>query len=211
MKTALVAGASGLVGSALVKILLESSQYDQVHILVREQLNWVHPKLVQHVIDFEQLADLNFDTKTDDAFCTLGTTISKAGSKSSFFRVDHDYVISFAQKAHTLGAAGFFVVSSMGANPTSAIFYNSVKGKMEQDLKKIGFSRLGIFRPSLLLGPRMEKRAGEKFAGWVMKTLSFLIPPRFKAIHVDQVAKKMIETALQDGKGILILESDKLQ
>jgi len=211
MKTALVAGASGLVGSALVRMLLEASQYDQVHILVREQLNWIHPKLVQHVIDFEQLADFNFDTKTDDAFCTLGTTISKAGSKSAFYRVDHDYVISFAQKAHALGASGFFVVSSMGAIPNSAIFYNSVKGKMEEDLKKIGFSRLGIFRPSLLLGPRMEKRAGEKFAGWVMQTLNFMIPPKFKAIHVDQVAKKMIETALQDEKGIFIHESDKLQ
>jgi uncharacterized protein YbjT (DUF2867 family) len=99
----------------------------------------------------------------------------------------------------------------MGANPTSSIFYNKVKGEMEEDIRAIGFPRLGIFRPSLLLGPRAEKRAGEKIAVWMMKYLGFLIPKKYKAIHVDKVARRMIEQALSNEKGIAILESDKLQ
>ncbi len=211
MKTALVAGASGLVGSSLVKMLLQERDYETVHILVRKKINLAHQKLHQHVVDFDNLATTNFDFKMDDAFVTLGTTIAKAGSKSAFYKVDHDYVISFARKALSLGATGIFVVSSMGANPASSIFYNKVKGKMEEDMKALGYSRLGIFRPSLLLGPRTEKRTGEKLASWMMQTLDFVIPAKYKAIHVDKVAGKMIEQALKDENGLIILESDKLQ
>ena len=211
MKTAVVAGASGLVGSALVRLLLDLPQYSKVHILVRKELKLVHPKLVQQVVDFDRMETLKFDFRADDAFCTLGTTIARAGSKNAFSLVDHDYVCSFAEKAFSMGVRGFYVVSSMGANPASAIFYNQVKGKMEEDIKKCNFPRLGIFRPSLLLGPRTEKRTGEKFAGWMMKRLNFLIPAKYKAIHVDKVARKMVELAFGKGNGIFILESDQLQ
>ncbi|MCX6223044.1 MAG: oxidoreductase [Bacteroidia bacterium] len=211
MKTALVAGASGLVGSSLVKMLLQEPEYESVHILVRKEINLAHQKLHQHVVDFDNLATTNLEFKVDDAFVTLGTTIAKAGSKSAFYKVDHDYVISFAEKALSLGTTGIFVVSSMGANPASSIFYNKVKGEMEEDMKVIGFPRLGILRPSLLLGPRTEKRAGEKFASWMMQTLDFVIPAKYKAIHIDKVAKKMIELALQNENGVFLLESDKLQ
>jgi uncharacterized protein YbjT (DUF2867 family) len=210
MRTAIVAGASGLVGSALVSQLLLSSQYSQVVILVRNRINLEHPKLIQLVIDFDQMEDLTVNFKVDDAFCTLGTTISKAGSKAAFIKVDHDYVCSFAKKVHELGATGFYIVSSMGANPSSSIFYNKVKGTTEEDLKKIGIHRLVILRPSLLLGPRTEKRAGEKFASWIMQALDFMIPLKYKAIHVNKVAGKMIEVASQEEQGIFILESDKL-
>ena len=211
MKTAVVAGASGLVGSALVKLLLELPHYTKVHLLVRKEIGLAHPKLIQHVVDFDNIESLELGFQAEDAFCTLGTTIAKAGSKEAFNLVDHDYVCSFASKAFAMGVTGFYVVSSMGANPTSAVFYNKVKGEMEEDLKKCNFPRLGIFRPSLLLGPRTEKRAGEKFAGWLMKTLNFLIPAKYKAIHVDKVARRMIEVALGKGNGIFVLESDKLQ
>ena len=211
MKTAVLAGATGLIGSSLYKMLLETPQYAQVHILVRKKIDADHPKLVQHVVDFENLKDQPFDFKVDDAFCTLGTTIAKAGSKPAFIRVDHDYVIAFAEMALAAGATGYYLVSSMGANPASNIFYNKVKGLVEEDLKLLGFSRLGIFRPSLLLGPRVEKRAGEKFASWMMTALDFMIPAKYKAIHVDQVARKMVEAASQTERGIFVLESDKLQ
>jgi uncharacterized protein YbjT (DUF2867 family) len=210
MRTAIVVGASGLVGSALVRMLLKSIHYSQVHILVRKEMHLSNKKLVQHVVDFDQLATLPFDFKVDDAFCTLGTTIAKAGSKDAFIRVDHDYVIAFAEKALSLGAKGCFVVSSMGANPKSRIFYSRVKGAMEEKLTSLNFSSLAIFRPSLLLGPRTEKRAGEKFSGYMMKALDFMIPSKYKAIHVDKVAKKMINVALKAEKGVHILESDKL-
>lgn len=211
MKTCLVAGASGLIGSSLVKMLLESPGYEKVHILVRRKIDLVHPKLVQYLVDFDKLDDFQPDFKADDAFVTLGSTIAKAGSKSAFYKVDHDFVVSFAKKARSFGASGLFVVSSMGANASSSIFYNKVKGEMEENIKAIGFPSLGIFRPSLLLGPRQEKRAGEKFAAWVMRLFDFMIPARYKSIHVDKVANKMIELALSDTKGIIILESDKLQ
>ncbi|MEI7829804.1 MAG: oxidoreductase [Prolixibacteraceae bacterium] len=211
MKTCLVAGASGLVGSSLVRMLQESPQYDKVHILVRSEIDLVHPKLVQHLVDFEKLVDCDLDFKVIDAFVTLGTTIAKAGSKNAFYKVDHDFVVAFAKRAYSLGASGLFVVSSMGANPSSSIFYNKVKGEMEENIKGIGFPRIGIFRPSLLLGPRSEKRAGERFAGWMMQALDFIIPAKYKSIHVDKVAKRMVELALNETKGITILESDKLQ
>lgn len=182
-----------------------------MHILVRKELHRTNKKLVQHLVDFDQLTMLPFDFKVDDAFCTLGTTIAKAGSKDAFTRVDHDYVIVFAEKALSMGAKGCYVVSSMGANPKSRIFYNRVKGEMEEKLKTLNFPGLAIFRPSLLLGPRTEKRAGEKFSGYVMKALDFMIPSKYKAIHVDKVAKKMVEVALKDEKGVHILESDQLQ
>jgi uncharacterized protein YbjT (DUF2867 family) len=211
MRTCLVAGASGLVGSSLVRMLLESPGYEKVHILVRKKIDLVHPKLVQHLVDFEKLDHFQADFKANDAFVTLGTTIAMAGSKSAFYKVDHDYVVAVANKAFSLGASGLFVVSSMGANPSSSIFYNKVKGEMEENIKGIGFARLGIFRPSLLLGPRQEKRAGEKFAGWIMQFFDFMIPAKYKSIHVDKVANKMIELALSDKNGLFILESDKLQ
>jgi len=210
MKTCVVAGASGLVGSSLTRMLLENRAYSRVHILVRKELDLSHPKLIQHLVDFNQLTSDQFDFKADDSFCTLGTTIGKAGSKEAFYKVDHDFVLAFARLSLQLGAKGFYVVSSMGANSNSAIFYNKVKGAVEEDLKKTGFRRLGIFRPSLLLGPRTEKRVGEKFASWIMQSLNFMIPAKYKAIHVDKVAKKMMEAALQDNEGIFILESDQL-
>lgn len=211
MRTALIAGASGLVGSALTRMLPENSGYDQVHILVRKELNLAHPKLFQHVVDFSRLAEYPFDFVATDAYCALGTTIAIAGSKEAFYRVDHDYVLSFAQLSKQLGATGFFVVSSMGANPKSSIFYNKVKGEMEEGVKNCGFDRLGIFRPSLLLGPRVEKRAGEKFAGAMMKLLNFMIPAKYKAIHVDKVAAGMMAKALTGEPGIFTWESDQLQ
>ena len=211
MKTALVAGASGLVGSSLIKMLLQEPSYGAVHILVRKEINVIHPNLYQHVVDFDNLAATNLDFKVDDAFVTLGTTIGKAGSKAVFYKVDHDYVISFARLALSSGATGFFVVSSMGAIPSSSIFYNKVKGEMENDVKTIGFPRLGILRPSLLLGPRTEKRFGEKMASWMMLALDFMIPSKYKAIHVDKVAGKMIELAVKEEDGCFILESDRLQ
>jgi uncharacterized protein YbjT (DUF2867 family) len=210
MKTAFVAGASGLVGTTLVNQLLLSPHYSQVIILVRSRINLEHPKLSQLEVNFDQIGNLPLNLSVDNAFCTLGTTISKAGSKAAFIKVDHDYVCSFAKKALELGATGFFVVSSMGANPTSSIFYNKVKGLTEEDLKKSGIPRLVIFRPSLLLGLRTEKRAGEKFASWIMKTLDFMIPLKYKAIYSNKVAGKMIEASLQEEKGVFILESDKL-
>ncbi len=211
MKTALVAGATGLIGTSLIRMLLESQAYDQVHILVRRKMELVHPKLNQHVLNFDELPQQNFDFKVDDAYCTLGTTIAKAGSQDAFIKVDHTYVVDFAKAALSLGASGFFVVSSMGANPSSSIFYSRVKGQMEEELKSIGFPRLGIFRPSLLLGPRVEKRAAERFSGWMMTALDFMVPRKYKTIHVDKVAKKMIEKALLEENGIYTFDSGQLQ
>lgn len=206
----MVAGASGLVGTALVRLLLESPQYDQVHILVRKEMMQQHPKLVQHVVDFELLAEQTLDFTAEDAFCALGTTIAKAGSRPAFIRVDHDYVVAFAEKSLELGATGLFVVSSMGANARSMAFYNRVKGQMEEVVKKMKFPRMGIFRPSLLLGNRMEKRTGEQIAAWVMRRLDFMFPVKYKAIPADKVAARMVELALRSEPGLFVLESDEI-
>jgi uncharacterized protein YbjT (DUF2867 family) len=211
MKSALVIGATGLVGIEIVRLLCDQPEYKQVHILTRRPVEVDHSKVTQHINNLENLKDLMLDIQIDDAFCALGTTIKTAGSKESFYKIDHDLVVTFAKKAQEMGATGFFVVSSMGADSNASLFYNKVKGQMEESVKKLNFKCLGIFRPSLLLGDRQEKRAGEKFAGFLATTFQFLIPDKYKAIHVRQVAKKMVQVALDGKEGYNLLESDQLR
>ncbi|AWV98960.1 oxidoreductase [Arcticibacterium luteifluviistationis] len=207
-KSALLVGASGLIGKSLLKQLLESTDYEKVIILVRRKIDLEHPLLEQRVIDFDKLGSLTF--KTDHVFCTLGTTIKTAGSKEAFKRVDEDYPFQIAENCFKNGATLFAIVSSMGSDKNSRFFYNQVKGQVEEKLENIGFPYLGIFRPSMLLGDRNEKRIGETIGQAFMKGLGFLIPKKYKAIHVDKVALAMLEYAKRPNKGLSIIESDKM-
>lgn len=206
----MVIGATGLVGSELLKILTKSDHYQTVHVISRRPIKIVHPKINYHVSDFEKMDQIEIDDEIDDAFCTLGTTMKKAGSREAFKKVDYKFIVSFAKKAKELGASNFVVVSSMGAKPSSSFFYNRVKGETEEALKEIVFKRLVILRPSLLLGERKEKRFGETFAETIMTTFDFMIPAKYKAIPVENVATKMFHSALENGTGISIYESDQI-
>lgn len=200
-KTALLVGATGLVGGFVLERLLAHPAYSKVEIWVRRELQIGDPKLSQRVVDFEHLDAQALKTGTDEVFCCLGTTIRKAGSQAAFRRVDHDYPLALARLAKAGGADKFLMVSALGADPKSSVFYNRVKGEVEQSVAAVGLPKTYFFRPSLLLGPRTEHRPGEKIG----IVLGILIAPlligglrKYRPIHADAVAAAMVYAANHD-------------
>jgi uncharacterized protein YbjT (DUF2867 family) len=213
-RTALIAGASGLVGSHLLRMLLQSERYSQVISVGRRELAIIHPKLDQQIVDFDNLKKSASELAADDVFCCLGTTIEKAGTKEAFYKVDHTYVTQLAEITLRRNASQFLVVSSMGADAGSRVFYNRVKGEMERDVRALGFQSLHIFRPSLLLGEREEHRTGEEIGAKIMKPLSKLMfgPLRkYRPIKAGTVAGAMLRVAAQDRKGDKVYLSDEIE
>jgi uncharacterized protein YbjT (DUF2867 family) len=210
-RTALVAGASGLVGGLLLDGLLESPLYREVCSLGRRPLPKQHPKLIQRIVDFAQVEGEALPA-ADDAFCCLGTTIKKAGSQEAFRAVDHDAVLAFAQAARKAGARRFLLVSALGADKGSRIFYNRVKGETEEDLKAVGFESLVLLRPSLLMGDRAESRPGERAAILVTKVLGPLLRPfSSRPIEASTVARAMLALAKSAPGGTRVALSGELQ
>jgi uncharacterized protein YbjT (DUF2867 family) len=206
---ALVAGGSGMVGQILVEKLLNHPHYTEVNILVRKTQNISHPKLVQTIFDVEE-SDLS-SFHYDHIFCCLGTTIAKAGSQEAFSKVDKEYPLTLGKAMINNGSSLFAIVTAGGANKNSSIFYNRIKGEVEEGLRQLGFKSLGIFRPSMLLGVRNEKRSIEKLGQRLMLTFDFLIPKRYKAIQAEKVAEAMIQFAIDSKDGVSIFESDQMQ
>ena len=209
-KTALVLGATGLIGDLLTHLLTESTRYNTVKVLVRNSLTWKHPRMQEVLFDYERPNGLL--TQADDVFCCLGTTMKKAGSKEAFRKVDYQYPMDIARRALENGAKQFAIVTSMGADPESSFFYNRVKGEVERDLTAMRFPALFIFRPSLLLGDRRnDNRLGERLAEGAMRLLSPLIPAKYKGIEASKVATAMLTTTQQNLTGPHVYESDLLQ
>ncbi len=158
-KRALIAGATGLVGGYVLRHLLAHPSYSRVAILVRRESPIRDPKLTQRIVDFAHLDAGVSGVAPDEVFCCLGTTIRKAGSEEAFRRVDYDYPLALARLAKAVGANKFLMVSALGADPKSAVFYNRVKGEVEQAIAAIGLPAAYFFRPSILTGPRAEQPA----------------------------------------------------
>ncbi|KQO16652.1 oxidoreductase [Paenibacillus sp. Leaf72] len=212
-RTAVVAGATGLIGKELVQLLLNDVAYRAVTILVRRPTGMVHPKLVEQIIDFDQLQQADVQMGGADVFCTLGTTIKKAGSQDAFRKVDYQYPLSLGQLASRQGARQLLLVSAIGANPSSRAFYNRVKGEVEEALSSLKLPVLHILRPSLLLGERKEFRFGERIAA----SLSVLLSPLFSGplrkyapVQASTVAKAMIFAAKSNQAGIHIHENEHI-
>ena len=196
-----------------MQLLLEDSSIQGVTIFVRKELNLKNPKLKQVIVDFDKLDSYAEHFKVDQVFCCLGTTIKTAGSQEAFLKVDYTYVIESARIAKSQATPAFSVVSAMGANSKSGIFYNRVKGDMEEALQKIGFSSLLIFRPSLLIGERKEVRTGEVIGAAISNLFSFLFVSglkKYKPIQGSLVAKSMLDHAKSKIKGFQIIESDEM-
>jgi uncharacterized protein YbjT (DUF2867 family) len=209
--TALVAGASGLVGSFLLDGLLESPRYRQVISLGRRALPKEHPKLVQRNVDFARLEEESLPS-AEEAFCCLGTTLKKAGSQEAFRAVDHDAVLAFARASKRAGVRRFLVVTALGADARSRVFYNRVKGEAEQALQALGFESLVILRPSLLLGERAESRPGEHAAIVASRLLAPLLRPfGGRPIEARTVARAMAALAHDAPKGVRVALSGELQ
>jgi uncharacterized protein YbjT (DUF2867 family) len=211
--TAIISGATGLVGEQLLKLLLSDPAYGSVIAVVRRPLELTHGKPEQRVIDFEKLPDVISGLKADHGFCSLGTTIRAAGSKEKQYRIDHDYVVEFARGCHAAGVSRFAVVSSIGADAGSSNFYLRTKGEMERDLQTIPFDSLYILRPSFLLGERKEFRAGEKTAIAVMKVLNPLMVGglrKYRGVNAINVAITMIRQINSGNDGVKIIRSDEV-
>lgn len=212
-KTAIIIGASGLVGNEVLKLLLTDDRFNKVNVFVRKPLPVNHPKLEQHVIDFDLIYKSTDLVKGDVLFCCLGTTIKTAGSKDEFKKVDYSYPLAFAKIAKQNEVKKFLIISSIGANNTSSNFYLKVKGDIEKELEKLKFESLIIARPSMLLGDRKEFRLGESTGKMVMKLISILFIgklKKYKAVEARTVAKAMIELSESDLAGVSVIQSDKL-
>ncbi|MDQ0220994.1 NAD-dependent epimerase/dehydratase family protein [Peribacillus cavernae] len=213
-KSALIVGASGLVGRELLQYLLNERDYRRVVTLVREPLGIQHPKLLEVPVDFDRLDTHRERFDVDDVFCCLGTTIKKAKTREEMAKVDIGYPLAVAKLAYENAAKQFLVISSMGADPDSRIWYSRMKGVLEQEVKKVGFPSLNIFRPSLLLGNRKEFRLGESAAASILPLLSFLLVgslKRYKAIQAKTVALAMYRSAQRDNHGITTYLSHEIE
>jgi uncharacterized protein YbjT (DUF2867 family) len=213
MKTALIAGATGLIGKQLMYKLIESNAYSKVIILVRKAYEIKHPKLEQIPANYENMDSLLLSAIPDDVFCCLGTTMAKAGSKEAFHKVDYTYVLNLASFFAAKGAKNFLLVSSIGADKTSAVYYSRTKGEIEEAVSKLPYKGIFIFRPSILLGKRDEFRLGERIGiGLALVLQPFMLGSikKYRPIYGAKVAVGMIKCALQDKEGKFILESDQI-
>lgn len=212
-RIAVILGASGLVGEQLLGLLLESTRYGEVRALLRRSMGLQHAKLREHVVDFDKPDSLAPLLRAHDVFCCLGTTIKKARTRDAFYTVDFVYPVTAAKAAASNGARQFLVISAMGADARSRIFYNRVKGEMEEAVRRVSFEAVHIFRPSLLLGGRREFRPGEIVAGLFSRLLvPFMVGPlrKYRPIQARAVARAMMHVASADMPGG-IYESDRIQ
>ncbi|MGI4822971.1 MAG: NAD-dependent epimerase/dehydratase family protein [Janthinobacterium lividum] len=208
-KTALLAGATGLVGNALLPLLLASERYAKVIVVGRRPVATEHPKLTQVVTELSKLEDERLRLIADDVYCCLGTTMRQAGSKEAFYEVDFLYVIKLAAITAANFAAQFLVVSALGADAESRFYYNKVKGEMEAAVQQMPFRAIHIFRPSLLLGQRTAPRLGERIGGWLLTLARPLLRGRwhkYRPVAATTVARAMLQAADEDGGGIRIHE-----
>lgn len=210
-RSVLLAGGSGLVGRELLQILLADPSVAAVHALGRRELPLRHARLVQHRVDFAALPSL---PPVDEAFIALGTTIKVAGSQAAFRAVDFDAVVAVAKAARAAGATRLGVVSAMGADARSRVFYNRVKGEMEQAVGALGFETLVIARPSLLVGDRealgQPVRAGEEIGLKVSRWLAPLVPANLRPIAAAAVARALVQ-AVRETSGQRVLPSGQMQ
>lgn len=211
MTTAWIAGASGLVGSKLLSLLLDDPLFTAVVSLGRHPVAQAHPKLTQRTVNFSSL-DVSGLPAPEVAFCTLGTTIAKAGTAEAFRAVDHGAVMAFARAAFGAGARRFEVVTAHGADARSLVLYNRVKAEVESDLQLVGFTSLAIARPSLLLGDRAESRPGERVAVVASRLLGGLLRPfGARPIEADAVARALVAIAHDPPSGAVVYPSSQLQ
>lgn len=189
----LLAGASGLVGGSVLQQALNAQKINGLVTVVRRPSRIADPKLTEWLpADDDLLSGLRSEPM-DAVICCLGTTIRQVGGdKAKFIHVDKDLVLGLARWANVQGVRSFAVVSAIGADPTSRVFYNRVKGEMEQELKAIGFPELHIFHPSILTGPRKEKRTGERIGIAVISAVAPLLPDHYKPMPHDVIAKALL-------------------
>lgn len=213
MKTALVFGSTGLVGSHLLTQLIDREDYSEIKIFVRKPSGIKNPKVKEFIIDFEQLENSRELLKGDDLYICLGTTIKKAGSVANVEKIDRDIPLKVAEICQQNNVQKIAVVSSIGANKNSKNYYLRIKGEMEAGILSLNFTNIAVLRPSIILGERNEKRFAETIGKVFMQVFGYLFIGRakkYRAIHAHTIACAMIAILNQDLKE-KIYESDIVQ
>jgi uncharacterized protein YbjT (DUF2867 family) len=211
---AVIAGASGLIGSSLLSILLDARQYDEVLALVRKKLPIEHKKLVQLIIDFDKLDEHRAAITGYALFCCLGSTRKKTPDLNVYRKIDQLYPLQLAQMARQNGMKQYHLVSALGANSKSSNFYLKMKGETEEDIQKVGLRNLNIYQPSFLTGDRKESRSGEHFMTGLMKLIDPLLVGgirKYRSIPAETVARAMYMQSLKNEEGIFVHPSDKIK
>ena len=214
MKTAIIAGASGLVGSSLLQLLLNHKVFEKVIVISRRNLHIEHQKLKTLIINFDNLEDYKDQIQGDVLYFCLGTTRSKTPDLQEYKKIEHEYSLKLAQICRGNGIPQFHYISALGANPSSSIFYSKLKGETEEDLKKINVKSLHIYQPSLLTGERKELRIIEKLSIGLMSILNPLLQgnlKKYQSIKANTVAKAMLNQTIKEVEGIHIYPSDKIK
>lgn len=211
-RSLLLVGATGLVGRECLRLLLPDPAFSRVVAIARRPLSpdIRSPKLSTHVIDFDHLNEVDELFAVDAIICALGTTIKTAGSRTRFRTVDYEYPLAFARLGLAHGCKHFLLVSSLGANATSRVFYNRVKGELEDAVRALRYQRVTIVRPSLLLGARTELRLGEEIAKRVSRWVKPLLPRAYRPVEARAVAATLVREAKDDAPGVRIVESDEV-
>ncbi|MBI5899025.1 MAG: NAD(P)H-binding protein [Rhodocyclales bacterium] len=207
-KVAALLGASGATGQHLLPLLLADARYGKVITVSRRPLGLEHPRLEQRCLDFAQLADCLAGARVDDAYCTFGTTLRKAGSQAAMTRIDHDCVIEFARAAAAAGARRFAYLSAANANPRSPVYYARLKGGTEQALQAMGFSDLAIYRPSMIVAERSDRRLAESMLFPLLPLtdrLLFGAATRYRSVPVATLARAIAGFGAMEGCGHRIL------
>jgi uncharacterized protein YbjT (DUF2867 family) len=207
-RTALIAGASGLVGGECLRRLLASDAYTKVTVVTRRSLgsDAKHQKLREIVVDFAQLDRIKAELRADHVFCALGTTIRKAGSQAKFRQVDFEYPRHLAELALRNGARHFSLVSALGASSKSGVFYSRVKGELEDALRAMNWPSLCILRPSVIAGDRQESRPLERLSELLLR----FGPATYRPVVAGRIAAAMVATAQREPRGVTILESREI-
>lgn len=205
MKTVAILGATGLVGTECVRQFADSPEFARVVVLARRSvaLDSARSKVETQIVDFERLDDAAEHLRVSHIVCALGTTIKKAGTQDRFRRVDHDYPLAAATLGVRQGARHFLLVTALGANSRSRIFYNRVKGDVEDAIRTLPYRSVTIVRPSLILGERGEFRLGESIG----KLFAGITPKRFRPVHARAIAGTLLRSAIEDRPGVRIIES----
>jgi uncharacterized protein YbjT (DUF2867 family) len=206
--TAILAGATGLVGGECLRQLLASPRYGRVVVVTRRALRPVlrHEKLHELVVEFARLGEVRARLRGDHVFCALGTTIRKAGSQQRFREVDYEYPLQLARLTLDDGARHFSVVSALGASRSSPFFYSRVTGEMEEGLRQMNWPSLAVLRPSVIAGERAEPRPLERLSEHLLR----FAPSTWRPVAASDIAAAMIATALQEPPGVTVLESRQI-
>ncbi|WP_175831243.1 NAD(P)H-binding protein [Burkholderia cenocepacia] len=205
----LLVGATGLVGRHVLEVALADARVDQVIVLARRPLS-PHPKMRALEVDFDHLPDTADWWHADAVICTLGTTMRAAGSQAAFRRVDHDYPLAVARLAHRHGTPTYVLNSALGADAGSRIFYNRVKGEVEQALAGVGFDSLTYVRPGLIGGSRDEFRFGERLFVFALSAVAPVLPAKWRVNPAPRIARALLDAAIDARLGVQVVASDQL-